>query len=68
MQPVVKRISNALEAGMQAMSDEDLRAKRHFRERITNGEPLDDLLPEAFTSHAPNLGPLAQDASLRRPS
>ena len=48
MQPVVDRI-NALEAGMQAMSDEDLRAQTgRFRERLANGEPLDDLLPEAF--------------------
>jgi preprotein translocase subunit SecA len=50
MQPVVDRI-NALEAGMQAMSDEDLRAQTgRFRERVANGEPLDDLLPEAFAA------------------
>ena len=50
MQPVVDRI-NALEAGMQAMSDEDLRAQTgRFRERVANGEPLDGLLPEAFAA------------------
>ena len=50
MQPVVDRI-NALEAGMQAMSDEELRAQTgRFRERVANGEPLDDLLPEAFAA------------------
>ena len=50
MQPVVDRI-NALEAGMQAMSDEELRVQTgRFRERVANGEPLDDLLPEAFAA------------------
>ena len=50
MQPVVDRI-NALEAGMQAMSDEELRAQTgRFRERVANGETLDDLLPEAFAA------------------
>ena len=45
---VVTRI-NALESGMQALSDEALRAKTdEFRKRLAEGETLDDLLPEAF--------------------
>ncbi|MBU3697734.1 preprotein translocase subunit SecA [Dechloromonas sp.] len=44
----VKRI-NALEPNMQALSDEQLRAKTdEFRQRHANGETLDALLPEAF--------------------
>ena len=40
---------NALEAGIQPLSDEQLRGKTvEFRQRVANGEPLDDLLPEAF--------------------
>jgi len=49
MQPVVDRI-NALEAGMQAMSDENCAPRPAFPERVANGEPLDDLLPEAFAA------------------
>ena len=34
---------------MQQLTDEQLRGKtEEFRERIKNGESLDDLLPEAF--------------------
>ena len=44
----VKRV-NAFESTVQALSDEQLRAKTvEFRERHANGESLDDLLPEAF--------------------
>ncbi len=40
---------NELEAQMQALSDSDLAAKTPlFRERLSRGESLDDLLPEAF--------------------
>lgn len=40
---------NALEAEMEALSDEALRGKTEaFRERIKGGESLDDLLVEAF--------------------
>ncbi len=40
---------NALEPAMQALSDEQLRAKtEEFKQRYQNGETLDDLLPEAF--------------------
>ncbi|MDQ3159465.1 MAG: preprotein translocase subunit SecA, partial [Pseudomonadota bacterium] len=44
----VKKI-NTLEAQLQALSDEDLKAKTgDFRARVANGESLDALLPEAF--------------------
>ncbi len=50
MQPAVDRI-NALEPAMQAMSDAELRALTgRFKERVDRGEPLDDLLPEAFAA------------------
>ena len=50
MQPAVDRI-NALEPAMQAMNDEELRALTgRFKERVERGEPLDDLLPEAFAA------------------
>jgi preprotein translocase subunit SecA len=42
---------NALEAQMQALSDEALKAKTvEFRERHSKGESLDELLPEAFAA------------------
>ncbi|PIT81496.1 preprotein translocase subunit SecA [Limnohabitans sp. 15K] len=44
----VERI-NALEAGLESISDDELRAKtQNFRERFTAGETLDAMLPEAF--------------------
>ncbi len=47
---VVERI-NALEPQMEALSDEELRAQTaRFRERLDQGESLDDLLPEAFAT------------------
>ncbi len=46
----VKRI-NAFEPALQALTDEQLRAKTdEFRQRHANGESLDDLLPEAFAA------------------
>ncbi|MDP3745041.1 MAG: preprotein translocase subunit SecA [Methylotenera sp.] len=40
---------NALEPAMQALSDDELRAKTvEFKQRYTNGETLEKLLPEAF--------------------
>jgi len=40
---------NALEPAIQALTDEQLRAKTvEFRERVAGGETLNDLLPEAF--------------------
>src|SRR6266550_3446953 len=48
LRPYVGQI-NALEPAVQALSDEELRAKTsEFRERIVQGEGLDDLLVEAF--------------------
>jgi len=48
LQAVVPLI-NELEPSMQALSDAELRAKTdEFRERLANGETLEDLLIEAF--------------------
>ena len=48
MWPMAARIT-ALEPQMQALSDEQLRAKtQEFRDRLARGETLDDLLVEAF--------------------
>ena len=42
---------NALEAGYQALSDDQLRGKtEEFRARLEKGETLDALLPEAFAA------------------
>jgi len=49
-QPVVERI-NGLEKDLEPLSDDDLAARTGlFRERLEKGEPLDDLLPEAFAT------------------
>jgi preprotein translocase subunit SecA len=46
--PLVATI-NSFESSIQSLSDSDLRAKTaEFKTRIGNGEPPDDLLPEAF--------------------
>src|SRR5262245_13563310 len=46
--PLVGEV-NALEPTIQALSDDQLRAKtQEFRDRIAGGETLDDLLAEAF--------------------
>jgi preprotein translocase subunit SecA len=48
MNKAVAQVS-ALEQGIAALSDEQLRTKTdEFRNRLTAGEDLDDLLPEAF--------------------
>jgi len=48
MQPLVEKV-NGYEAQFQALTDEQLRGMTTtFRERLAKGEPLDDLLPEAF--------------------
>ncbi|HYT69499.1 MAG TPA: preprotein translocase subunit SecA [Vicinamibacterales bacterium] len=48
LSPAVAEI-NALEPSIESLSDEQLRAKTvAFRERVSKGETLDDLLPEAF--------------------
>jgi len=44
----VERI-NALEAGLEGLTDDELRGKTQaFRDRVQAGESLDALLPEAF--------------------
>jgi len=48
--PLVARI-NQLEEEYQKLTDEQLKAKTpEFRERVQQGETLDDLLPEAFAA------------------
>jgi len=48
--PMVDRI-NELEATVQALSDDELRARTfQFKERIAKGETLDSILPEAFAT------------------
>ncbi len=48
IQPTVDKI-NSLEAGMQALSDEQLKNKtKEFQERLKKGETVDQILPEAF--------------------
>jgi preprotein translocase subunit SecA len=50
IQPMVERI-NVLEPELRAKSDEELRAQTAlFKERIAQGQSLDDLLPEAFAT------------------
>ena len=48
----IEKIADRVEAydeEMQALTDEELKAKTpEFRERLENGETLDDILPEAF--------------------
>ena len=48
IEKIAEKIEN-LQEGMQALSDEELQAKTpYFKERLANGETLDDILPEAF--------------------
>jgi preprotein translocase subunit SecA len=48
LRPLIEQV-NALEPGIEVLSDEELRAKRgEFRQRLEQGAALDDLLPEAF--------------------
>src|SRR5690625_650949 len=49
-EPIVQKI-NELEKSYQSLSDEQLRQKTdEFKKRLTEGETLDDLLPEAFAT------------------
>lgn len=42
-------VINSLEAGIKALTDDELRAKTdEFKQRLEKGESLDSLLPEAF--------------------
>jgi len=55
--PLVDRV-NEVEPGLRRLSDAALQAKTpEFRARLDQGEPLDDLLPEAFA--------VAREASVR---
>jgi preprotein translocase subunit SecA len=48
--PLVEQV-NILEPGVSRLSDPDLRGRTTgFRQRLENGESLDDLLPEAFAT------------------
>jgi preprotein translocase subunit SecA len=48
LRPMVAAV-NAREPEVQALTDEQLRGKTaEYRQRVANGESLDDLLPEAF--------------------
>lgn len=48
IQPIVERI-NALEPTIEALSDTELAAKTNeFREQLSTGKTLDQILPEAF--------------------
>jgi len=48
IRPTVDRV-NALESSVASLPDDRLAAKiAEFRQRVENGEPLDDLLPETF--------------------
>jgi preprotein translocase subunit SecA len=50
IQPLVERVG-ALEPQIQPLTDQRLAAKTgEFKERLARGEPLDDLLPEAFAT------------------
>src|SRR6187455_481875 len=50
LRPIVAEVS-ALEPSIQPLTDEQLRGKTvEFRQRVANGEPLDDLLPEVFAA------------------
>ena len=50
IQPLVEEI-NALEPRIETMDDAALKAQTpSFKERLDNGEPLDNLLPEAFAT------------------
>lgn len=48
IRPIVDKI-NALESGILTLSDDELKAKTtEFRNRLHEGEELDEILPEAF--------------------
>ena len=50
IQPIVNRI-NELEPSIKKLSDQQLKSKTaEFKERLSRGETLDELLPEAFAT------------------
>ncbi len=57
LEPLVQSI-NEFEPSMKSLSDEAMRAKtQEFKDRLSKGESVDDLLPEAFA--------LVREASIR---
>ncbi len=47
----ISRAVNAIEDDFVAMTDEELRAQTdEFKQRLADGESLDDLMPEAFAT------------------
>jgi preprotein translocase subunit SecA len=57
LQPIIQEI-NAAEPQIKLLSDEQIKQKTlEFKQRLSNGEPLDDLLPFAFA--------LVREASVR---
>ena len=51
LKPTIEKI-NSLDESMQKLSDEELKSKTvEFRERLKNGETLDDILAEAFADY-----------------
>jgi preprotein translocase subunit SecA len=50
LRPTLEKV-NAFEADISALTDDQLRGQTaKVRERLDAGEPLDDLLPEAFAT------------------
>ncbi|MEE9386718.1 MAG: preprotein translocase subunit SecA [Nannocystaceae bacterium] len=50
VRPVIERV-NALEPSVKQLSDEQLKGRTsEFRARLDRGEPLDDVLPDAFAT------------------
>ena len=48
--PIVDKVE-ALRDTMMALSDEELKAKtKEFKNRLANGETLDDILPDAYAT------------------
>ena len=50
IEPIAQKVEN-LRPAMQALSDEELRNKtKEFKARLSKGETLDDILPEAYAT------------------
>ena len=64
IQPLVEK-ANSFEEEYMALSDEQLKAKTpFFKERLEQGEELDELLPEAFAATRVLPSPVAISAIL----
>ncbi len=67
-QKVVAQV-NALEPQMEALSDLELRELANgLRDRLEEGETLDDLLPESFAATREAASPHPWPATFRRPA